>query len=477
MATIQEILQLSTPALRVAAFKNEKNLNIPCWDDIVRDYDPKQHDIIKNKARRPNDKKANGKIEKVAKITYPAEKIVTRRMAQMAFTIPVERKYDTGGDKDLETIAKSIESIFDRVRINGVNFNRFKAYFASCEMCTVWYAVKSAKHEDYGFPCEYRLKCRSYSPMPNRFSKITQANLYPIFDDYENMTGMCVEYTVYRSSSVSITYFDAYTSEGYFAYVQRGSQWEELPTDEIIAIDKIPIIYIYRPLPIFDDVSNPRDEIEFSLSRESDIIRKNSSPIISVKGELIGEKPVGDSAREVYQFRGSDGGIDLSSPSISQESTKHFVDELKDSIEEITQLADMSMKKMVEAGGASGESRKVLMTDSHLKVGEESHDIIWFLDREINVVKAFLAKFNTKWESLLPKVKVTNVIHPFVFNDATEKTDRLTKQVDGKLKSRKTAIKELGDVKDVDAEIAQIDKESESDSENNRIESIFRGAQ
>lgn len=116
-------------------------------------------------------------------------------MNQMCFTIPVERKYETEDDETLKEIANAIEAIYEKVRINGVNKNRMRAYFGACEVCTVWYAVEE-ENEDYGFKCKYKFKCRSYSPMPTKMSKISEAKLWPVFDEYDDMVAMCIEYTI-----------------------------------------------------------------------------------------------------------------------------------------------------------------------------------------------------------------------------------------------------------------------------------------
>lgn len=192
---INEIIKEGRPIEEIVKDLKDKTTPVPLWEELEKDYNPKKHEIITNSALRPRDKrKKNGMLDRAARILYPAERIVTRRMNQMCFTIPVERKYETGDDETLKEIANAIESIYDKVRINGVNKNRMRAYFGACEMCTVWYAVEE-ENEDYGFKCKYKFKCRSYSPMPTKMSKISQAKLWPIFDEYDDMVAMCIEYT------------------------------------------------------------------------------------------------------------------------------------------------------------------------------------------------------------------------------------------------------------------------------------------
>lgn len=453
----------------------EKSVIIPAWNELERNYDPRKHEILINKELRPKDKKKNGQIEKAARLTYSAEMIVTRRMTQMAFTIPVERKYETGEDDDKKQQANAIESVYRGVRINGVNKDRMKAYFASCEMCSVWYVVKDP-HDEYGFESDFKLKCRSYSPMPSRLSKITQAELYPLYDEYDDMIAFSIQYII-RSKNVDTTYFDTYTKDAFYRWKNsQTGQFEQVEITPLKNIGKIPVAYLWRPAPIYEGISNNRNEIEFTLSRTSDIIRKNSSPIVKVCGNIIGDKPVGDTAREVYQME-QGGDVNLVTPALSSEATKFYIDQLKQNIEEDTQLPNLSMENIKGLGAISGEARKTLLTDAHLKVGEEKDDIIWFLERECNIIKAFLGEIKVSWKNSIRKLKVTHHITPFIQNDKATKVSYLTSATQGPIMSRKTAVEELGIAKNVDEEINAIIADEERETESRRIVDIFEGAQ
>ena len=125
----------------------------------------------------------------------------------------------------------------------------------------------------------------------------------------------------------------------------------------------------------------------------------------------------------------------------------------------------------------SGEARKTLLTDAHLKVGEESHDIVWFLDREFSVIKSILATVNASWKPLVNRLTCKHIITPFIQNDQTSQTDRLAKRVDSRLLSRRSAIEQFDDVADVDEEIKRIEDETMSDLAAQRSVDVFEGAQ
>ena len=473
---INEIISEDRPIAQIIADLKDKTTPVPLWEELEEYYDPKKHEIITNPALRPRDKrKKNGQIDRAARILYPAEKIVTRRMNQMCFTIPVERKYETEDDETLKEIANAIEAIYEKVRINGVNKNRMRAYFGACEVCTVWYAVEE-ENEDYGFKCKYKFKCRSYSPMPTKMSKISEAKLWPVFDEYDDMVAMCIEYTITKKKQTTY-YFDCYTKDTFKSYSSKNGLYTDAEIEtRPIPIGKIPAVYLWRPAPIYDGIANNRSDIELTISRTSDVIRKNSAPIVKVVGDLIGDKPDGGEAREVYKLKqGRDVG--LVSPAVSHDAIQYYISQLKENIEEDTQMPNLSMTNVKSLGNIGADARRTLLADAHMKVGEEKDDIIWAFDRECNIIKAFLAEAKNEWRDDIKRLKVSHHITPFVQNDRAARISELTEATGGKpVMSQQTAVERLGEVKDVDAEMKRLKEEQRAETESSRVIDVFEGA-
>ena len=473
---INEIISEDRPIAQIIADLKDKTTPVPLWEELEEYYDPKKHEIITNPALRPRDKrKKNGQIDRAARILYPAEKIVTRRMNQMCFTIPVERKYETEDDETLKEIANAIEASYEKVRINGVNKNRMLAYFGACEVCTVWYAVEE-ENEDYGFKCKYKFKCRSYSPMPTKMSKISEAKLWPVFDEYDDMVAMCIEYTITKKKQTTY-YFDCYTKDTFKSYSSKNGLYTDAEIEtRPIPIGKIPAVYLWRPAPIYDGIANNRSDIELTLSRTSDVIRKNSAPIVKVVGDLIGDKPDGGEAREVYKLK-QGGDVGLVSPAVSHDAIQYYISQLKENIEEDTQMPNLSMTNVKSLGNIGADARKTLLADAHMKVGEEKDDIIWAFDRECNIIKAFLAEAKNEWRDGIKRLKVSHHITPFVQNDRAARISELTEATGGKpVMSQQTAVERLGEVKDVDAEMKRLKEEQRAETESSRVIDVFEGA-
>jgi len=452
--------------------------DIPTWGELRKQYEPKEHPIKSDSSLRPKEKTKNGIRDVPAKICYPAEKIVTRRMVQMAFTIPVTRVY--GGFEPNDTKAKefadAIEKVYKANRINSVNKNRMRAYFAACEAATVWFITETEdEHTTYGFSTNAKIRCRSYSQMDKKFSKIDEATIYPMFDDSADMVALGFKYSVQVSGNV-VEHFDCYTADKAYYYTSKDGGWDRI--EKVNLLGKIPAAYCNRPEPIYADIEDNRNEIEFTNSRTSDVVKKNSAPIIVLKGTLVaGDAPSSDTGREAYQVTGEGAGVDyLQSPMAIDQTTRH-INTQKQMIAEITQLPDLSLENIKGLGAISGEARKTLLTDAHMKVGEEADEIIWFFDREFSVLKELVASLNEEWKPYVHTLTCQHNITPFVQNDKAAQTDVLVKQVDGGLKSRRTAMAELGDYDNVEDEIAIIDQEQEAESERERVTNIFEGAE
>ena len=470
MKTLEEIFSQENTPDKIIGILSGQAKDCPKWEQLEPFFDSMKHPIVADPTRRPRPKSKGGQRELPAKLLYPAEQIAARRMNQMAFSIPVKRIYSKPHDNKEKAFQRAIEKVYDSVRINGVNSKRMYAYFASCEICTFWYVVDGkVEHERYGFKTKSKIRCRSFSPMPKKFSGIRQAQIYPYFDDMDDLIVLSVGY----KDAESADHFDAFTEDKVYYYEKVSNKWQLTDIDN--PLEKIPAIYLTRSLPVYYGISQDRDDIEFTISRSSDNIRKNSSPILKIKGKLQGEMPVGDTVRQVYQLE-NNGDLDLVSPVLTTSDAKTHVGMLKEIIQEVTQLPDLSMENIKGIGAQSGEARKTLLMDPHLKVGDESHDIIWALDREFEIVKAIVCYLNPDWEKYQYTTTCRQVITPFVQNDKTTDINNYSK-ASGVLMSQKSAVEQADLVEDPEADYEQMMKENAQKAERERMVDMFEAAE
>ena len=449
MNEINQILTAGSVDVIIEALKR-KSVCVPSWDKLIKDYEPKEHEIVTDTVTRKNKVKTDGSVEKASRIYLGLEKLLTRRMTEFTFAIPVKRVYHNIEDNETrQSIAKAIEAIYKYARIDAENIRRGNAYYAACEICTIWYAVEKP-NSLYGFRSKFKLKCNTYSPMDG-------VSLYPIFDERGDMLAMSLEYTK-KILDKEITYFETYTANKHYKWKQENNRsWEEV-TNEPIVLMKIPAIYAYRDSAIYADLSYIRKEIEYTLSRNSDVIAYNSAPILKVAGGMQGKEDKGESRRV---FRVENGG-DVSYVSWAQsiEALKYHVETLTNSFWSQSQMPDISFEKMKNLGNIGYDARQTLLTDAHLKVGDEAGNWLELLDRESSIVKAFLSLMNVQWKEEIDNVDVENIITPFIQNDEKNEIEKLTTANGGKpILSQLESIKALGYSNDPEATLKQIQEE------------------
>lgn len=448
-------LILALPSSKAVEELQKKPFDIPVWSELVKDYEPTLHGILSDNIGRKDKFDSKGNlIGKASRLYFGLEKLLTKRMAEFCFAIPVKRVYgNIDNNPTRQAIAKAIESIYKHSRIDSENIKRSVAYFASCETCTIWYTVANA-NTLYGFNSEFKLKCKTYSPMNG-------CELYPFFDEFGDMLAMSFKYSVGSNDSKE-TWFDTYTSTKLIKWKLNGVSWEEISRTDI-SIKKIPAIYMFRSKPIYSGLSYLREELEYTLSRNSDIIAYNASPVLKVSGEIVGAEEKGE-ARRVYRMENG-GDVSYVSWNQSIDSMKYQVETMLRLFWTQSQMPDISFDTMKGLGNIGYDARQTLLTDAHLKVGDESWAFIETFERETNVIKAFLKEMNKDWAKEVDNVTVEHVITPFIQNDEKAEIDKWVNACGGKaIVSQLEAIKYLGVSENAEDTLKQIQKEEEESS-------------
>jgi hypothetical protein len=453
--TFEEIMAVGTPQQQITALK-EKAITVPAWNGrggLQSQYDPKKHPVM-NRQLYPDIVTDQGR-ECVTRVTYDLQRLAVKRMTELCNGIPVKRIYRPKNDHQKE-VAAYLEAIFDRNRINSVNIERCNMLYASCEVMTLWYAIEE-KNNLYGFDSPLKLRCRNFSPMQGD-------ELYPLFDEYGDMIAMSVGYTR-KVGKKNVQFFDSYSKDRHVKYSNETGEWAIIE-DEKITLLKIPAIYVYRPTPIWESNSDIVYEMEWTVSRNGNYLRKNSKPMFAVfadeeieyNKEGEGEKQEESRAKglDVLQLpKGSDARYITWEQAI--ENTKFYVEHLRSMFFTLLQLPDWSYEKMSQQA-LSGESRKQLFIDAKMKVNDESGRLLEFYDREINVVKAFLKtmlpeKYHADIDALEVEVKIT----AFAISDNRETVDTLMAANGGQpIMSQRESIEEYGHSDNVDKTLGEI---------------------
>lgn len=455
--TIEEILNSGGTAAQIIAALKEKTISVPLWRGrfgLVLEFDPTKHPVMNN-SKYPDIVTDEG-IEYVTRVTCDLQRLAVKRMTELVTGIPVKRVYTPENDRQKE-IAGYLEKIFTKNRIDSVNIERCNMLFGGCEVVTLWYAVEQ-KNTLYGFDSALKIRCRNFSPMLGD-------DLYPLFDEYGDMIAMSIGYTR-KNGRKLVQYFDTYTATKHIKWSTANGDWEEVE-NENITLGKIPVSYVWRPTPIWEDTSKTVYEIEWSLSRNGNYLRENSKPLFVVfADDMISygdEKSPNKEFRSVMQYpKGSTAQYITWAQAV--ENLKFYVDTLRNLFFTQLQLPDWSYEKMSQQA-LSGESRKQMFIDAQLKVKDESGRLLEFFDREINVVKAFLKiALGEGYAADIDALPVETVITPFTITDKQDMANYLMTVNGGEpVMSQRESIERLGESDDVDKTLEEIRSQKTAD--------------
>ncbi len=125
MNEINQILNSGLPVETVINALKEKSVDVPSWGFLIKLYDPKLHEIVADTITRKDKIKSDGTKEEAARIYVGLEKLLTKRVTEFMFAIPIKRIYhNIDGSETRQQIAKAVEAIYKYARIDSENIKR-----------------------------------------------------------------------------------------------------------------------------------------------------------------------------------------------------------------------------------------------------------------------------------------------------------------------------------------------------------------
>ena len=299
--------------------------------------------------------------------------------------------------------------------------------------------------------------------------------LYPFFGEYDDMLAMSFEYAK-TIGEQEVRFFETYTDDKWYKWKQDGSTWE-LVGEEERKLHKIPAIYAHRDAPIWDGLNNLVDEIELTLSRNSDVIAYNAAPILKVVGTIAKGTEEKNESRRVWRVENG-GDVGIVSWQQAVESIRYQVEMLLRLFFMQSQMPDISFENMKGLAALTEPAQRALLTDAHLKVGDESGAFIEFFEREANVIKAFLKEANTKWKDKIDNIEVEHIITPFIQNDEMNDITKWTRANGGKaLLSHEESIQMAGFSPNASETLKKIKSDELEEAKNRQLINVFNTAE
>lgn len=405
------------------------------------------------------DGKDNGnfRYEKVARIMVALQNLIINRA--VSFMFGNEPEYNSTPENDNQALVKrAFERILYDVKSRSLNRKVARSIFSFKECAELWYSVDTGKpHRTYGFETPFKLRCMVLSPANGD-------ELYPYFDETGDMVAFSRAFSCKDYDGKATDYFETFTDEEHCLWVNDANGYEMAEGyPKKVAIGKIPIIFGHQDKFETEDVDKLIDRLEKLLSNFADTNDYHASPKIFTTGQINGWSKKGESGAVIEGEEGAT--MQYVSWQNAPESVKLEIETLLKLIYAITQTPDISFDAVKGIGAVSGIALKLLFMDAHLKVQDKREIFDDYLQRRVNVIKAYIGQFNTALENDCNDLQIEPEIVPYMLESDTDEINKwLTANGNKPLVSHKESVKLAGLSIDPDADFAQIQSESESES-------------
>lgn len=419
---IQEITEQTGIPEQIDILKVDR-ASKPKIEDLKKEWKVSEHKTIKDKNFLPDKEIKNEAGEKIRdklvnRIAIPVQKYIVGSAVSFGFGNNVQIKSNAEEGSNEEIVEKAIERILYENKTNIKNRQIARELYRSTEIAEYWYYQKVEKHEDYGFPCNFRIKLKLFVPWKNDI-------LYPMFDEYDNMIAFSRGFSLVDREKKVIEYFETFTDTEVKRFKKDDTGWVEDVIEGIgkNVIEKIPIVYASQEETEWEDVKFDIERLELLFSRHAEINDYHASPLLFITGNVSSLPQAGEANKAMQGDPGSDAKV-ISWES-APESVKLEIETRLENIHKFTKTPDL-FKQVKGLSQVSGIMLKMLFMDAHLKVMEKNE--IWddYFQRRFNILKSYVGKLlNTKLADAANKLELEPIMKPFMIQDTKEWVETL----------------------------------------------------
>ncbi len=460
----------------IDSLKKSRTEDLPDVETIKKELDPNKHQIfdttyrpdkkvkaddgetadagVKTVTTATGTKQINMKTVKVSRLAVSYQQIIVNRAAAFLFGFPVEYDSDTEipGEQEVLTALKRV------IHDNKMEFKDreiAKEGLAFEEVAEFWYPQEMPEtHTTYGFDTKFKLRVMIFKPSENE-------KLYPTFDEYGDLIAFSRAYTR-KVDDKNVDYFETYTAE--FTYrLENVEGWkvsEGYPKPN--PIKKLGIAYTGKGVKAYYQAQNIIESDEDLRSNFSDINKYHAAPTLFFKGKMQGYAQKGEAGKIITGDKETEAKYLEWKAACESISLEHSMN--REDIFSLTQTPDISFNNIKNIGNLGVGAQKMLFMDAHLKVMDNMEVYGPYLQRRINIIKAYLGVFNTGMAKDAANVIIKPVVTPYILGDDKETADILSIATNGGFMSKKTATEKMGWVQDADKEFEQIQAEERAAS-------------
>ena len=472
---LEELFKNASANDIIAELKSKRSTAQPDTKQANKALDPKLHDINNHIIRPDKRVKVDGgndsgdkvidtgegggnyRIEKVARVAIALQKLIISRAVSFCFGHPVAYNA-TPENEQQQAVLKAIRRVLYDNKTTSLNRKIARSVFGFKECAELWYVQEKPKpHNTYGFPTKSKLRCALFSPMLGD-------TLYPYFDDAGDLAAFSRAFSRADAEGHRFDYFETYTDTEHWLWVNAANSYEPVKGyPSKMAIGKIPIVYGYQPHFETQDVDSLIDRLEKLLSNFADTNDYHASPKIFVTGQINGWSKKGEAGAVIEGEEGAT--MSYVSWQNAPESVKLEIETLLKMIYTITQTPDISFDSVKGLGAISGVALKLLFMDAHLKVQDKKEVFDDYLQRRVNIIKAFIGQFNTDLEAAADLLEVEPEITPYMLTNELDDINMwLAANGNKPLVSQKASVKGANLTQDPEKDFEQIQEEASSEN-------------
>ena len=217
------------------------------------------------------------------------------------------------------------------------------------------------------------------------------------------------------------------------------------------------------------DVDSLIDRLETLLSNFADTNDYHAAPKLFVTGTIEGWAKKGESGAVIQGDEGAT--MNYVSWANAPEAVKLEIETLLRMIYTITQTPDISFDSVKGLGAISGIALQLLFMDAHLKVQDKREIFDEYLQRRVNVIKAFIGLFNTALESECADLEIEPEITTYMLTSEIDELNYwMTANGNKPVISQEEAVEKAGLSANPKDTYEKIQEETERDSYSNSFE-------
>lgn len=294
----------------------------------------------------------------------------------------------------------------------------------------------------------------------------TAGVMTPYFDATGNMVAFMWEYQT-SVDSKTINNVQIWDEKSYHYLNDSSGKMAYADAIKPHGFDRIPIAYDSQPEPQWYTVKSPADRHELALSKLGDSNDYSGHPILITEGE-VKNMPLKEESGKHFNIpikvddegKVIKGDVRFLEATTAPESNKLELDKLEDVIAYGSGVPNLSFEKLKSLGNVAEKTVKLMFLGTEIKAELKRSETRTFIERCINIMASgvttttntALAKqgaalyYDVQFNSILP-------------SDIGERVTMVTNAVQGGVMAKRTAIKIIDVVDDVEAEFNAIEAE------------------